>query len=1092
MKRNGCIGGCVGTGKVGRAARWLGAIAAIFVAGVVVADPLSPALLEALEAVRMEHASVWQKAMLFANNDAINRARLGGFITDAHYQAAQREYSLLNETFAREAAEEAGADLTPQKRKGAGFNPGTDSDYILETTSKDPVGQIQDVQRRYNAKVNDHLRLAAKDADITLRLDRDDWHKRLDIDFMADPRYVSEEQFRRIAELNNDAYRRRRAAEFERLSRMDNPPVISQDLFREYAQEMQEFSGKKKKLLDELRRHPQRLSDANLRAEYHRLMAQREKYIERIEAANTFLRRQEGLPVPELGEEYWEMRYDSRGRAEFIHRSPETIAARGARRGPEGFRTTAAADALSDHSLQRAVSDLSESMAEAVVKNPSRWKGAATDIAEIADALPPAEKGRLIEKARLRAGDDFARELAEQMRKKPNGAAAAGPIASALRVSDDVRDMSQLRRSFSQAADQARRALDRIGGAEGALEIAMAINDARNYFNAVENAMDPSIPDEDADRFFEEAQETARSMALGGAMGALFERVPAVGAAYMSWTVGYTGTRFLLTNTETGRQIDRHVFEYFDRHTQAAESVMEDLTERLGGESRRMAHEDELRGLEERYTRALAEGRVRVKDGFTGADVLQAIRRGDLLALDDLLVSTARGGADKGLGETYLAWLTDTGDCGVSKRVWISAGTAEAFLAPTPCRNVLWGGRSPKPVVKTELFGGRTFESFDKVVEAVLAEIGDSIVFKRAPLAIPKTYYMAGDKHVGFEIVNHASFAPVKQAAEARAEAPVAENGNDADADERPPRFVGAGSGGGARAGDGRLNHDSGPGDDETPRFVMESDLDDADPLAGPAPWESPVVQRRIDEWLNMSRPKMPPSMKKEDRRRWKWSEWGQPYAPPAVMLTGKPDSHGKGRHQYLYEMADRLASDRHGSLRQYIETGVAPIVSAEGKGVLVRAGSVTVGAEVGMIAPPFAAKTPLGEPWVLEDHRGKMVVLVTFHPLMPQRGAEVQRLGRSFPRSAAELVHVIVDDPPWSVAEIPASDRLLPQGDTFVNAYRPAEHMSIWVINEKGEVVFRGDHDSGPSPWKAWLPGLSKAAPKIPWDFMMAADRKK
>ena len=1075
----------------------VGTLAVLLMATIARADVLSPGVLDALEAARMGRATDLQMAMLFAQNDAINRARLNGFISDAHYQAAQHEFAILNEGFAREAAADVGAEFTVQTRRSTTFSPGTDSDYILRVDSPDPVGQVREAQTRYNQRVNEYLEKVGAEHGIKIRGNRNDWHRQLDVDFMADPRYVSDDQFRQIADLNNDAYHSRRAAEFERLSRTPGAGPIDPLEFQEYTNEMNDFIKKKGDRLRAFRQNPGLMASESGRAEYHRLMAQQQKYIERIESANLTLRRQEGLSIARATEReaYYELSYTANGEARLIHRSPESIAARGARRGPSGFRTTAAADALAENSTRRAVRDLAESMGEAAAKNPGRWKNAAAQIADLAADLPPAEKGRLIEHLRLRGGDGLARGVAEHMR---GGKSAGGGMVSALRISEDVEEMGRLRRGYRQAAGKVRSGLSKIGGLEGAVEIAFAANDMRHYVNSIEKAMDTSITDEEADEYFREAHEAAKSMAMGGAMGALFTKVPAAGALYMSWTVSYEGAQYVLTNTETGQRLNRHVFEYFDRNMLAYEDAVEDLTERLGGESTRMAREDQLRELEARYAQAIRDGRIRLREGVTGADVLERIRAGELWTLDELLVSAAEAeNPDKGLGTLYMAWLVDASTEVSGKMIWIHAGSVEDFRKLTKFRDVLWGGKSDKLAQKTELFGGETFESFDEVVELLRAQIGSSIVRKRAPLAFPKTYYMAGEYHVGFEIINHDSLAAIKQAADDRPVWADASNDSVSSGDERAPP---PGDPGGSRDPDapGFICASDPGGDDHSGWKPMHDGDLPPDVLAGPTPWDNPEVRRRIDEWLSRSAPKMPPSPLGRDTRRWLWSEWGQPYCPPSVVLTGKPDAGGKSRYQYLFELAERLESERYGTLRHYIETGeVAPetaggspsdrgLIGGDGDAVSESA-PPPMGSDEGMAAPQFEARTVFGQPWSLEDMRGKMTILVTFDALSPQRGIDVRRLSELAPAAHVEFFDVLWSEPKWFPSGVSQERVVDPQDGAFVEAYHPAEKLSIWIINESGVVVFRGDLDQGPSPWSEWMDALTAAAPELEWNRMLA-----
>ena len=57
--------------------------------------------------------------------------------------------------------------------------------------------------------------------------------------------------------------------------------------------------GKKQALLAELREKPDLMRTTAKVAEFHRIMAQEQKYIDRVEGAASLLRRQEGLPPDE-------------------------------------------------------------------------------------------------------------------------------------------------------------------------------------------------------------------------------------------------------------------------------------------------------------------------------------------------------------------------------------------------------------------------------------------------------------------------------------------------------------------------------------------------------------------------------------------------------------------------------------------------------------------------------------------------------------------------------------------------------------------------------------------------------------------------
>jgi hypothetical protein len=118
---------------------------------------LSPDVMTALDAAELGVATSQERALLFSQNDKINRARLNGWITDGHYQAAQKDFADLNRGFAENAAREENAGFTQQASKRGdktGASPGTDSDYIIKVDSPE---QVKRIQESYNRRINSFL-----------------------------------------------------------------------------------------------------------------------------------------------------------------------------------------------------------------------------------------------------------------------------------------------------------------------------------------------------------------------------------------------------------------------------------------------------------------------------------------------------------------------------------------------------------------------------------------------------------------------------------------------------------------------------------------------------------------------------------------------------------------------------------------------------------------------------------------------------------------------------------------------------------------------------------------------------------------------
>lgn len=627
---------------------------------------LPPSVLQAAESARMGNASRGQRALLFKYNDAINEARMGGWIPDATYQAAQQEYASLNREFAKIAAESTGAEFTVQQSTSQTYSPGTDSDYIVKTNSGDPVGDIQTMQSRYNDHVNSYL----EDALVTEGFEhtpRDNWHNRLDVDFMADPANVTDEQFRQIAKLNNDAYKRRGAAEFERRSRMGGVEVTP-DQFADYANEMQDFIDKKQTYLDKIQSDPTKLTDPQTMVEHHRLMAQEQKYTSRIQDANRLLREQEGLPVQPKpkGPPVYEMHPDGR----ITKRPVGTLAQQGAKRGPMNRTRTAIASGVAQNSVQQAVTELSESMAEAAAKNPTKWPNSQQQIAQVADRLPPAAKGQLLERvaarreaaalekilseagelddaamqaARTQArkiGNDYSRGVAHEMQERvrasrPSLAARTdNALKTALGVTDDMSQLRGVRGAVNRRLANAMGGMEKIGMLGTALEVAQAVNSGYSAFSNLAKARDPNLTAAEMRELHRQAAEDLGRLGKQGMLAGVSYALPTVGAVIGGYDMGYAAGRYVLENTALGRALDAAALEGFDTAFQAWEELWDRATNQRGAKI--AADAEQRRKLEEAYWRALREGRIKMKPGVTITDFLDRLRAGDLAALRGL------------------------------------------------------------------------------------------------------------------------------------------------------------------------------------------------------------------------------------------------------------------------------------------------------------------------------------------------------------------------------------------------------------------------------------------------------------------------
>jgi hypothetical protein len=616
-------------------------------------------LVQASEDVRQGTSTLTdgQRSLLVWYNDDINRARMGGWVGDDLYQAGQNIHHNISSSQANNAARSVGADFTVQQSTRRSFMPGTDSDYIysLNRNSANPVADVQRIQQGYNNGLNDFMRRSI-DADPKLRASleaeniqfrpRSDWHQKLDVDFMADPRTVNQGQFEEIAKLNNDAYKRREAAEFERISRARDGTPVTPEMYTAYVDEMQDFIRKKRVKIEKIRENPSLLADPDALADYHRIMAQEQKYIGRIEATNAHLRTQEGLAPttrPQASSTYV-VGYDDKGRAVLTQRSEVTLSTRGAGRTPGTMGASLVGSTLDVHLENRALIELSESIAEAAQRNPAKWANAPDDIARLTNHLSPSDKGRLIESIKRRSGPEMAKQVAGSMRKQFTGgeggirtsmSTAATQLDKALRsalgVSDDLSRMGSLRRGFNEAASKALGGLENLSKVGTALEVVRAGASMSTFITSIQKAMDPNISDEEADKHFEAAMEASREMVSQGGLGALMQAVPTVGVIALGWTVGFDGTSYILTNTETGEEFNRRTADWFDHHNQLAEEAWADLGEYLGFDTHRSRADEDLANLEANLRDSIAAGRVILKPGISVKDLIEMIRSDDMI-----------------------------------------------------------------------------------------------------------------------------------------------------------------------------------------------------------------------------------------------------------------------------------------------------------------------------------------------------------------------------------------------------------------------------------------------------------------------------
>ena len=573
-------------------------------------------------------ATPYDRAVLYKNNAAINRAAMNGWLSDVQYQRTQSDFSIINQNIAKHAAADAGAEFTVQTRTSKKYSPGTDSDYITKVKSE---AQIAKMQQSYNRRINGYLeRHGLSDGA------RNDWHNSLDTDFMADPSEMSEAQFKRISKMNNDAYKRRLAADYERIVRSNQklkeaiaegttpagaaPEILRPEHFTEYAQEMKDLQAKKAALIEKMTANRRAIeSNTDLNSRLKILMAQEQKYISRIEATIKNLRAQEGLPAldPNAG---------------------PSLAQRGSKRARSNYGVIEHAHSMSETSLNKALRQLSESIAEAAERNPKTFNAAnaAKDISILTRNMPELERQALLKQMKNRFSPEFHKMVTEEIGKRPafvKSAPVAEPTGPTVRdrvrglkeraqamdaklqrslgVSDDLSGMGARRAKYNRKADKAMKRLGKVALVATGYAIAQY---ATTYFTSMRNAMDPNISDEQKEQYYAEAYQAAMGVAHLGGAGVLMEMFPTVGAAYIAYTLSNEAGMWIVRETETGQALNSWTAEFMDDQFKALEA----------GTNQRLDNMDW--DIYWKFSNALYDGRLRPRGDLTFEQALRKIR----------------------------------------------------------------------------------------------------------------------------------------------------------------------------------------------------------------------------------------------------------------------------------------------------------------------------------------------------------------------------------------------------------------------------------------------------------------------------------
>lgn len=697
-----------------------------------------------------------QEALIYAFNDDINSAANLGQIDDFAYQQGQRIFDTRNQAIASDAAKKFGVEFKVQQRApGARFAPGTDSDYILTVKSKNPVGTIKNIQSEYNRLVNEYIQKNLKGAPV-----RNNWHNKLDVDFMADPQHVTAEEFKQIAKINNDAYKRQAAADYERISRAGGN--VTPEQFAAYAEEMKDFIAKKEIRLAELKSKPGWFSNPSSRAEVHRMMAQQQKYISRIESATTTLRKQFNLPQRRLGfQPELTARLRKTPTGDMWVMKTQSTAQIGAQRGFGTYRDAAFGASVAKNSVATALDELAFSMAEAHKRFPNRFPNAHQRIAAVMHGMPPSQQAALIERIRStgggshtaweqRWGESLAKKVASDLRQR--NAIPRAPLAAqfdqalqrAFRINNNLTNMGKARKALNQTVTRITGGLKGLALVGQAVEVYNAASAAKDLVSNLYTALNTEN-EQEANAAFGRAGGAFSRLATSGGTYVLFSKVPTLGAMYGAWTIGYDGTRYFMENTETGQMIDNAVTSFFD-------------TTFYGGEDYAAREARQSTMVYEAYLRNIQNGGLVLNDGYTQAQLAAAVRSGDMDLLGRMVSTTTNQEPGLPATEGYVAYYTE-------KPRWIFVGSVADMRKPSPSKSLTWGGMSDTPVYKKPMLGGRTFDLKKEAVAALAQQIGPGLKFARHPLAFPKYTYVFADANLSKGLESDPAFKPYVDAA---------------------------------------------------------------------------------------------------------------------------------------------------------------------------------------------------------------------------------------------------------------------------------------------------------------------------------------
>ncbi len=357
-------------------------------------------LMEAINAVMMGNPTPMQEALVVYHNREINRLALRGKISDAAYQASQKQFTVVNNGAIRDSARAAGLSAKLQPSSGGKHNPGTDTDVLAEAMEPGKKLKLEDFQAADEAH-QQNLRRYLKRKGFEPPPGRIE----AETDFMPVRSSVTDEEFTRINRDINQrggtAYTRPGAADVEfQMRTMKAKPGFKFNLLDtgEYIGQMQELAQHKFDDARKLEELAGRLLKSNPgEAERHMadaqlLRSQGAKYLQRMDNLTNAIADQNKLPTIKIP-------LNSKGQE-----SPDSLdaAVRNIDKNKRGILT--ADDALmvgelGELGMGKGLLNYTKTLARLAAKQPSQLEAIQAIIAETAASLPPSLRETLLVKA---------------------------------------------------------------------------------------------------------------------------------------------------------------------------------------------------------------------------------------------------------------------------------------------------------------------------------------------------------------------------------------------------------------------------------------------------------------------------------------------------------------------------------------------------------------------------------------------------------------------------------------------------------------------------------------------------------------------